>query len=586
MLRSMLSRGFYQRFPALYRLGQKFSEAKGRVLAILLLGLVVSSIQPLSVRLTEKLIRELQKAEGLDTHLFRWLPLFLVGLFVVSGLAKYFYNTLRRTLSEKIIADYREKLFEKYLSLPLASLDKKKTGELLATLQNDLSQISTGIDTLSVVLKEPFTFLGLMAVAFYCDWRLTLATLLVAPLVGILFSRTGSAVKRYSVRNLKNFSELMSLTQESLVGTRVVKVFGLENTLSEQFKKIQDRYLTTAFKSIRVQELATPAVELIGSLLIAGVITYAGFAVSKGSLTSSELVAFIIAIGLAQMPIKELNNSFLKLRNAEAAAERLFSILDESSSEELTLSANPQIKKAQFEKNLRFESVSLAYGEKPVLKDISLLVHRGENIALVGPSGSGKTSFVNLLPRLYELSGGAILLDGVDTRDFDLFSLRRLFSFVTQDTFLFHDTLFNNVAQGKPSASKQEVEKACEMAHCTDFISRLPKGFDTLVGDRGMLLSGGERQRVAIARAFLRNAPILVLDEATSHLDSKSEQIVQEALTALSQGKTTFTIAHRLSTIQKADQILVFEQGSIREQGSHQQLLSKKGHYQEAFLQQ
>jgi len=586
MLGPMLGRPLNQRFPALFRLGKKFSEFKSRVALILFLGLVVSSIQPLSVRLTEKLIRELQKAEGLDTSLFRWLPLFLVGLFLLSGLAKYFYNTSRRTLSETIIAEYRRKLFDKYLSLPLSSLDKKKTGELLSALQNDLSQLATGIDTLSVVLKEPFTFLGLMAVAFYCDWRLTLATLFVAPLVGLLFSRTGSAVKRYSVKNLQNFSDLMSLTQESLVGTRVVKVFGLEKTLSNQFKQIQDQYLRTAFKSIRVQELATPAVEFIGSLLIAGVITYAGFAVARGSLTSSELVAFIIAIGLAQMPIKELNNSFLKLRNAEAAAERVFGLLDEEDTEaDLPRFKTPK-KPASFLNQILFDRVSLAYGSKPVLHEINLEVKRGENIALVGPSGSGKTSFVNLLPRLYEISGGTILIDETEIREFDLISLRRLFSFVTQDTFLFHDTIYNNLLQGSPSASKGDIEKACELAYCSEFIQKLPKGLDTIVGDRGMLLSGGERQRIAIARAFLRNAPILVLDEATSHLDTRSEQIVQKALSALSLGKTTFTIAHRLSTIQKADRILVFENGKVLQQGNHEELLSRKGLYQDSFLQQ
>ncbi|NDC25833.1 MAG: ABC transporter ATP-binding protein, partial [Proteobacteria bacterium] len=331
---------------------------------ILLLGLIVSAIQPLSVKLTEQIVNELQKGQSLEPRLFRWIPLALIGVFIISGLSKYFYNSLRRSLSEDVIAKYREDLFRKYLLLPLSVLDQKRTGEMLAGLQNDLSQISVGIDTLCVVLKEPFTFFGLMGVAFYCDWKLTLCTLLVAPFVAILFSQTGSAVKRYSTRNLETFSDLMSLGQESLVGSRIVKVFGLEVPLLSRFKEIQNRYLTTIKKSIRVQELATPLVELVGAFLIAGVLGYAGFAASQGSLTSGQLVAFIIAIGLAQMPIKELNNSFLKLRNAEAAAERLFLVLDEKETKNKTMGAK---RVSELQRNIRFENVSLVYGDKTAL---------------------------------------------------------------------------------------------------------------------------------------------------------------------------------------------------------------------------
>jgi subfamily B ATP-binding cassette protein MsbA len=451
---------------------------------------------------------------------------------------------------------------------------------MLSGLQNDLAQMYTGIETFSVVLKEPFTFLGLMGVAFYCDWRLTLATLMVAPIIALLFSRTGSAVKRYSSRNMENFSDLMALTQESLAGARIVKVFGLENILMKRFQDIQGRFLNTIFKSIRVQELATPLVEFVGAILIAGVVTYAGFATAQGHLTPGELVAFIISIGLAQMPIKELNNSYLKLRNAEAGAERLYRVLDEKEP------ATPSQGRRHFDTfktSIVFENVSLSYGEKEVLHQVSFEIKQGQTTALVGQSGSGKTSLVNLLPRLYEVSSGTIRMDGVSIQEIDIHDLRRQFAFVTQDTFLFHDTILNNVLYGNPNANRKNVEQACELAYCSEFVKNLPAGIDTVVGDRGVMLSGGERQRVAIARAFLRNAPILILDEATSNLDLRSEAVVQKALQQLAKGRTTVTIAHRLSTIREADQILVFESGRLIDRGNHQELSQRPSSYQEAL---
>ena len=575
----MFSR-FKSTFPALARLVKRFSNYKLRVALVLFLGLVVSSIQPLSVKLTERLISELQKGKSIDPSFFRWVPGALILIFVISGLAKYFYNTIRRTLAEEIISSYREELYRKYLALPLSTLDQKRTGEMLSGLQNDLAQMYTGIETFSVVLKEPFTFLGLMGIAFYCDWRLTLATLMVAPIIALLFSRTGSAVKRYSTRNMENFSDLMALTQESLVGARIVKVFGLESILMKRFQTIQSRFLTTIFKSIRVQELATPLVEFVGAILIAGVVTYAGFATSQGHLTSGELVAFIIAIGLAQMPIKELNNCYLKLRNAEAGAERLYRLLDEK---EPTPKSEGQRHFETFQSSIVFENVSLSYGDKEVLHQVCFEIKQGQTTALVGQSGSGKTSLVNLLPRLYEVSSGSIRMDGISIQEIELGDLRKQFAFVTQDTFLFHDTILNNVLYGNPKASRADVEHACELAYCSEFVKNLPLGLDTMVGDRGVMLSGGERQRVAIARAFLRNAPILILDEATSNLDLRSEAVVQKALQQLAKGRTTITIAHRLSTIRDADQILVFESGRLIDRGNHQELTQRPSSYQEAL---
>jgi len=567
-------------FAALKRVIAEFKPFKVEIGIVLALGLVISAIQPISVKLSQRIIDELQKGTFIEGSFFKQAPAFLILIFVVSGFAKYFHNTLRRYVSEKLITKYRIVLFEKYLNFPLSVLDKTRTGDFLSNVQNDLGKISTGIDTLILVLKEPFTFLGLIGAAFYCDWRLATSTLIVAPLVAFLFSKSGSAVKRYSHKNLEIFSDLMSLSQESISGARVVKVFQLEKPLFKKFKTVQENYFNVMMKAIKVEELATPIVEFIGALLIAGVIIYGGHRASLGLLTPGQLVGFIIAIGLAQMPLKQLNNAYLKLKTAEAAAERIYLILD----------TEPKFKKpdgtekiTSFKQSIKFQSVTLNYGDKPALRGLSFEINRGDCVAFVGHSGSGKSSVVNLLPRLYDISSGEILVDGIPIENLLLSDLRNLISFVTQDTFLFNDSLLENIRYGNPLASDKDIEMAAELAHCSEFIKKMKDGFNTRIGDRGVCLSGGERQRVAIARAFLKASPILVLDEATSSLDSQSEAIVQSAIEKLMLGKTTFIVAHRLSTIRKAHKIYVMDEGKIVESGSHENLMRSSGLYRQFF---
>ncbi len=565
---------------ALRRLFSEFRPYRGRLGLVLALGIVIAAIQPVSVKLTQDIIDGLKLGEVSKT--LKYVPIFLIVLFAINGLAKYFYNTVRRFISERIVVNLRDKIYNKYLDLPMPELERRRSGEMLGNLQNDLAQISTGMDTLCDVLREPFTFLGLIATAFYCDWRLTLITLGAAPLVVFLFDRSGSAVKRYTQKNLAEFADLMSLSQETLSGARIVKVFRLERLLLVKFRHIHEKYFKTLWKSIRVQEISTPAVEFIGALLMAGVIYYGSQRAAQGLLTSGQLIAFIIAIGLAQMPIKKLNNAYLKLKSAEAAVDRVYGLLELQVPHGTSHAESAPV----FNSSIRFEGVSLSYGEKNALDNVSFEVKKGEVIALVGPSGSGKSSLVNLLPRLYEATKGTITVDGRDTRTMSLASLRSLFSFVTQDIFLFHDTIYENIRFGRPDASREEIVDAARRAHCLDFIAKGPAGFETVIGDRGLCLSGGERQRVAIARAILSGAPLLILDEATSSLDSQSEALVQEALEELMVGKTTFLVAHRFSTIQKADRIYVLEAGRIRESGSHGELLANAGLYQSLYRRQ
>ncbi len=547
--------------------------------SVIALGVVISLIQPFCAKLTERVIDDLQK--GASERFFITLPLILIAAFLVSGVAKFFYNSVRRTVSQEVVCSLRSRLFEKFVHFPLEKLQGTRSGEMLSTIQNDLVQVDAGAETFCDLIKEPVAFIGLMGVAFYANWKLALATLVVAPVVAWLFAATGQAVKRYSVRCLMRFSELITLSQESLVGAHIVKVFGLEKTLIEKFQAIQEEYFRTLRKSIRVQEMNVPVVELIGALLMAGVLAYGGYQISLGLMTAGQLIAFVVAIGLAQMPVKQLNSAFIRMRIAQAAAERIYTFLGA----DVPVVAN-QSNALAFNDRIEFRSVGLHYGDKRALDQINLEVKRGECVAFVGFSGSGKSSIVNLLPRLYEASEGEILIDGKSTKFYSLDDLRSLFSFVTQETFLFNDSIYENIRYGKPSATKEEIERAAEQAHCLSFISRFPEGFERKVGERGMQLSGGERQRVAIARAILKGAPILVLDEATSSLDSASEAIVQKALESLMQGRTIFLVAHRFSTVRKANRIYVIEGGKLKEAGTHQDLLSKQGVYTQLFTHQ
>lgn len=571
--------GFRQH--ALTRLLSELLPYRSPLFFMVGLGLLISAIQPASVKISQQIIDGLQHPSGSD--FFQWMPAVLVGLFLVSGLAKYFHNAIRRYVTEKLVLRLRAELFEKYVRFPLSVVDTRRAGDMLSNIQNDLAQISAGIDTVCDILKEPFTFIGLLGVAFFCDWRLALCTLFVAPIVAYLFSYSGAAVKKYSRKNLEQFASLISLGQESVTGARVVKVFRLESPLINKFKEIQSNYFQTVWKSIKVQELTTPTVELVGAVLMALIIFYGRIRISQGYLTTGELVAFVLAIGLAQMPIKQLNNAYIKLKAAEAAADRIYSVLDLPSGEV----RHPNAKRlSHFRRSIIYRDVGLHYGEKKALSNISFEVQQGECVAFVGSSGGGKTSIINLLPRLYELSEGAITLDGTDIRELHLDDLRDQLSFVTQDIFLFNDTLFENIRYGRPSASSTEIRRAAELAHCLEFIAKCPKGFDTVIGDRGVCLSGGERQRVAIARAILKAAPILLLDEATSSLDSHSESIVQSALERLMLGKTTFLVAHRFSTTRRAKKIYVLEDGKIQEQGTHDSLLSTNGIYRSLYERQ
>lgn len=559
----------------LIRLLSEFRPYRVQIVVVSLLGILISAVQPIGVKILQLIVDGL-KSE-ISPQFYRDIPMALVGLFFISGIAKYLHNTLRRGMNERVVANLRVRLYEKFIRFPMSHVDRARAGELLSGIQNDLQQVGVGSEPLFDLIKEPLTLIGLIGVAFAYDWRLTCLTMILLPPVAWLFQTSGQAVRRYAIRTLGQASDLLSISQESLSGLRIIKIFGLEGVLTERFRRIQMDFFRAHMRSIRVQELSTPAVELLGAILTAAIVIYGAYRVQDGQMTAGQLIAFLLAFGLAQMPIKKLNEVQLKLRGAEAAAERIYNILDVPEG----IEASPgRLQLTEFRHSIEYRNVEMRYFEgRPAVSGVSFEMAKGSCLGLVGLSGSGKSTVASLLPRLYDYDAGQILLDGVDLKDCEIHSVRRLISYVTQDTFLFHDTIEANIWYGNPLATREEVEQASRLAHCWDFIQRCPHGMATRIGDRGVQLSGGERQRIAIARAFLKQAPILILDEATSSLDSRSEAIVQTALEELMVGRTTLLIAHRLSTVAHADQILVFEQGRIVERGTHAELIQGRGLY-------
>jgi subfamily B ATP-binding cassette protein MsbA len=559
----------------LKRLLGEFKPFRTSVIVVVVLGIIVSAIQPISLKVTQLIIDQLKTS--VDPKKFQWLALLIIPVFIVNGLAKYFYNTIRRVISEKVIQKLRTEIFQKYLTQSLSQIESQKTGELLSKIQNDLSQVNSGIDTFCSVLKEPFTFLGLIAMAVYFDWKLTLCVFVVAPFVVLLFSRSGSAVRRYSEHNLIQFSDLISMVQESISGARIVKIFNLENRIFKRYLKVQNEYFNTLVKSIKVQEIATPAVELVGTTLMAGIFIYAGYRISTGTISLGDLLSFLLALGLSQMPIKQLNNGYLKIKIAEAAAKRVYAVID-SETEEFEENTS-----FQFNQSIELKNISVNFQNKIALKNISLAIHKNQTIAIVGKSGSGKTTLINLLPKLIHPQQGEVLIDGVDIEDISTRDLRDHISIVSQDPFLFHASIYENIGFGKHNATDNEIIQAAEHAYCKEFIEKCPEGYQTIVGERGYSLSGGERQRIAIARAFLKNAPILILDEATSNLDPHSEKRVQQALEDLRKDKTTLLISHRYSNLKKVDKIFVLEAGELVQVGHQEDLQKIEGGFSHLF---
>ncbi|HEX6531039.1 MAG TPA: lipid A export permease/ATP-binding protein MsbA [Nitrospira sp.] len=507
------------------------------------------------------------------------LPLALFAVSVLKSAFSYGQNYLMNYVGNQVITDIRQELFGKLIRLPVKYHDANTSGRLVSRVINDVTVMA---NTVSSVLKDVFqqglTFLVMLGVIFYQNWRLGGLSFIVIPLAVLTMTRMGKRLRALATSGQERMGDMASTLQESLSGIRMVKAYGREEAEAERFKESNKAFYDTRMKAIQVSSLGSSHMEVIGVVGVAAIIWYGGSLVISGDLTPGAFFSFLTAMFMAFTPIRRLSGSNNEIQQALAAAERVFSVIDLQTEQEIDrgLVTMPPIRQS-----VLYQDVTFFYDGQtvPALSDIELEIRVGEMVALVGSSGSGKTTLANLLPRFYEPTAGHVLIDGVDIQSFTLASLRAQIGIVSQEVVLFDDTVLNNISFGRKGATEAEIVQAATLAFAHEFIERLPQGYQTKIGERGVKLSGGERQRLAIARAILRDPPLLILDEATSALDTESERVVQLALGNLMEHRTTLVVAHRLSTIQRADRIVVLSKGTIAEVGTHDELLLRGGQY-------
>ncbi|MGE5815013.1 MAG: ABC transporter ATP-binding protein [Acidobacteriota bacterium] len=500
----------------------------------------------------------------------------IIGAFILKGLGAYFSVYLMTDVGQRVVLDIRNRLFGHILGQSAGFFSRRTSGQLMSRVTNDVAQVQQAVsETIGDLLRESLAVVGYLGLMFYWDARLALVVLTAAPVVVYPLVRLGQRVRRTTRRSQEQLEHLSHITAEAFTGHRIVKAFGAEHQEVERFSRASERLYRINMKVISTISALPPLMEILGGVAIVGALWYGSREIVAGRLTQGEFAAFLAAAFLMYTPVKKLSRVNANLNQAIAASERIFEMLDTHSEVLDRPGASPL---PPMRKSVEFRSVSFAYadeGSRPILREVSFSVDAGRVLAIVGLSGAGKTTLVNLIPRFYDVTAGSILIDGMDVRDVTLQSLRRQISIVTQETVLFDDTIARNIAYGAVDATPGDIEKAARAAHAHDFIAAMPLGYGTRIGERGQRLSGGQRQRVAIARALLKNAPILILDEATSSLDAESELLVQDALATLMANRTSFVIAHRLSTVRRADAIVVLDRGRIVEMGRHDELLGR-----------
>ena len=506
----------------------------------------------------------------------------LLLLVILRGVGFFLSKYLIEWIAQHVIMRLRNEVFGKILRLPLLYFTSSRTGELMSRTLNDTYMIERGItEVICDLVQQPFVLIAAAASLLLTDWRLALIGLAVFPVCILPIAIAGRRVRRHAKVGQERIADLSSIQQEAIQGAAIVKAYGNEDREQERFEKHNADFFRRQIKIVASKAAINPLMEVFSVVAAIAIFLYA----RTTGLDLPSLAVFLFSMVVMYDPVKKLSRVHLAIQQSTAAAERIYFILDT----EDTVADHPGAEPlAGPIADIRYDDVGFAYspGGVPVLDGIRLAARSGELIALVGSSGSGKTTLVNLLPRFFDPVSGHVRINGRDLRDFTLVSLRRHIGLVTQETILFNDTVFHNIAYGEPNATREQVEAAAKKAHAHDFILAMPNGYDTVIAERGLLLSGGQRQRLAIARALLRNPPILILDEATSALDTESERAVQLALNDAMEGRTVFAIAHRLSTIQRADQILVLDRGRIVERGRHQELLAHSGIYQRLYRMQ
>jgi subfamily B ATP-binding cassette protein MsbA len=505
------------------------------------------------------------------------IPLAVIALYLLKGLCNYGQTVLMSHIGFRIVTDLRNDLYRHILRQPLSFFTKHPTGILISRVTNDVTYLQGAVsEAVTSLLKDSFTLVGLVFVIFWRDWKLAIIASLVFPLAVWPIAQFGRRMRRIAAESQVSMGDLISLLQETITGNRIVKAFGMEEHENRRFARENERQFRLTMKSVTVRAISSPLMEFLGGLGIAAIIFWGGYQVIEGTSTPGTFFSFLAALLMLYEPVKRLTNVNNTIQQGLAGAERIFQVLD---TEPGIRNRPGAAELPPIREGISIEGVTFRYEEDPVLRDVSLKIRAGEAVAFVGMSGGGKTTLVNLIPRFYDVSEGRVAIDGTDIRDVTLESLRAQIGIVTQQTILFNDTVRGNIAYGDVRRSDGDVVRAAMAANAHDFIQRLPQGYDTVIGEQGVKLSGGERQRISIARALLKDAPILILDEATSSLDTESEIEVQDALEKLMRGRTTLVIAHRLSTIRNADRIVALVDGRIVEEGTHESLLEKKGEY-------
>ena len=510
-------------------------------------------------------------------EMLKFLSIVVFLVFTVKALTEWGHAYLMSYVGQRIVAHLRQQLYNHLQRLPLSFFDRMPTGLLMSRVTNDVNLIQGAVsNAITGLLKDPLTLIGLLVVMFARDWQLSLIAMVVLPFAFFPVVKFGRMLRRISTKSQESMGDISVILQETISGSRIVKAFGMEEYEKERFSRENIRYFRYLMKSVMVRALSSPLMEFLGGIAIVFVILYGGYRVIQEVSTPGEFFSFLGALLLLYEPIKRLSRINNVVQEGIAAATRIYDVLDTSPGIQ---DAPDAIELPPIQQELELRNVQFRYENEPVLKDINLKVSAGEVIAIVGVSGAGKSTLVDLIPRFYEVSEGTVLIDGIDVRNVTMDSLRNQIGIVTQQTILFNDTVRNNIAYGDISQSDGEIIAAAKAANAYDFIMKMDQGFDSVIGEQGARLSGGERQRLCIARALLKNAPILILDEATSSLDSEAELEVQNALENLMAGRTTLVIAHRLSTIKNADRIVVISNGRIVEEGRHDELLECDGEY-------
>ncbi|MCK4467184.1 MAG: ABC transporter ATP-binding protein [Desulfobacterales bacterium] len=519
-----------------------------------------------------------------DIKMLKLIPIVVIIIYLLRGLGMYGQAYLMNYVGESVIRRLRNSLYDHIQDLPISFFHKEKTGTLMSRVTNDVGVIKSMVSTaVTGALKDAFTIVGLTIVIFYRDWKMALFAFIVLPIAFIPVVEFGRRVRKVSTGCQEAMADLSSFLHETFAGNKIVKAFGMEPYEKKRFHEKALNLFKLEMKAVIAKSLSSPIMEFLGGLGIAFIIWYGGSKVISGTSTPGTFFSFMAAVLMLYDPVKKLSGLNNAIQRGLAASDRVFDIIDRKS--EIAEDDNP-LKIQSKPHCVTFNNVFFKYDEEMVLKNINLDVKAGEILALVGMSGGGKTSLVNLIPRFYDVSRGAILVDGVDIRKASISSLRKQIAIVTQEPILFNDTLRNNIAYGDRNASQEDIENAVKAAYAYDFIQSFPDKYDTIIGELGARLSGGEKQRICIARALLKDAPILILDEATSSLDTESETLVQKALENLMKDRTTFVIAHRLSTIDYAHRIVVIVDGRIVEEGKQEELIASRGEFYKLYQMQ